>query len=757
MMQSNPEARANRRAVTVADSIQMTRFGDPSYTDGASARGIVAKFSPNGAQFVVILKRGNLQDNTNEYSLVLFRAAEAFQSPTPRTLVSMSSSSNRPAIHNVVWLDDNDTLLFLGEHPGETSQLYSLQCSSKQITKLTNHKTNLTSFVATPSGDEIVYVAENQVSSLINNSVSRNGFNVTNEWLSDLIRGNSGGGETGEHSLFIRQAGIRPDIEIQLEGRMVYADEHTMALSPDGAHLLIQTEASHISKMWNQYEDQFLQIMRHQSAKRGSPTNIWQYELVDTRTGASAVMFDAPIPAKGSEMAWSPDGKSVVVSNMYLPLNVTDSQELKRRKTHKFLVEFICLAHQFLILSEKDLRLTSWDQKTNVVICDVGRIDSINGKDTPKTYFRKNGGSWSRVSAAEEARTSSLPDIVLEESMNAPPRIVAIDHNGGRKAVLRDLNPQFRDLAFAKVEEISWKNPLGREEIGGLYWPVGYIAGRKYPLVIQTHGWIPGQFWMDGPWTTAFAAQPLAGKGFFVLQMGEDSAQRLTDTPEEAPSAVAAYESAIDYLDGRGLIDRNFVGIIGFSRTCYYVTHMLAFSKYRIAAAVIADGVDVDYFQYFASSNADPAQSAEVQALNGGAPFGGALSAWTKRVSAFHMDQVHTPLRIQALSGPGALLQEWNWFSGLYELGKPVEMVYLPNGAHILEKPWERMVSQQGDVDWFCFWLKGEEDPDPAKAGQYKRWRELRGLTRPAASSVGPSSISAPEILPSIHRSHMQG
>jgi hypothetical protein len=29
-------------------------------------------------------------------------------------------------------------------------------------------------------------------------------------------------------------------------------------------------------------------------------------------------------------------------------------------------------------------------------------------------------------------------------------------------------------------------------------------------------------------------------------------------------------------------------------------------------------------------------------------------------------------------------------------------------------------------VDWFCFWLKGEEDPDPAKASQYARWRELR-------------------------------
>jgi len=29
-------------------------------------------------------------------------------------------------------------------------------------------------------------------------------------------------------------------------------------------------------------------------------------------------------------------------------------------------------------------------------------------------------------------------------------------------------------------------------------------------------------------------------------------------------------------------------------------------------------------------------------------------------------------------------------------------------------------------VDWFSFWLKGEEDPDPAKAEQYKRWRKLR-------------------------------
>jgi len=40
------------------------------------------------------------------------------------------------------------------------------------------------------------------------------------------------------------------------------------------------------------------------------------------------------------------------------------------------------------------------------------------------------------------------------------------------------------------------------------------------------------------------------------------------------------------------------------------------------------------------------------------------------------------------------------------------------------------MTSQQGAVDWLSFWLKGEEDPDPAKAEQYKRWHELRKLQK---------------------------
>jgi hypothetical protein len=731
--QSAAVAGLTKRPVTVADSIQMTRLGDPIYTDGGSSKGIVAKFSPDGKRFVVILKKGNIEANTNEYSLILFQTAEVFQSPQPQVLVSLASSSNRPAINNVLWLDDNDTILFLGERPGEQTQLYSLKVSSKELAKLTGHATSLTSFVTTASGEVMVYGSENPVATFLTESVARKGLAVTNESLTDLIRGSYGGPESDDRSLWIKRLGKDSETKITTQGRILDDPSYEQSLSPDGAHLLIRTEAAQVSSTWSEYEyeDQFLKAYARHPAANGRHTGILQYELVDTVTGVSQVLIDTPIPDLGSEVAWSLDSKSVVVSNAYLPLDVDDPAERALRKTHTFLVEFnIPSRRQFVKISDEDLRLLSWDPKTGYVACDVGRIDSFNGKATPKAYFRKSGETWSRSSTREQTGVPSLPDIVLDEGMTTPPRIVAIDSPTGRKSVLMDLNPQFENLTLARVEEIAWKDSHGIEMKGGLYWPPAYVAGKKYPLILQTHAWDPDRFWMDGPWPTAFAAQALAGKGFFVLQV-PDPDWHILETPKEAPTAMAAYESAIGYVDRRGLIDRNRVGITGFSRTYWYVTYTLTHSKRHFAAAAIADGNDGSYFQYMAYPGFAPGY----EQVFGGPPYGKSRSQWLKQSPAFLMDKIETPLRIQTLY-PISLLIDWHWWSGLFRLGKAVEMIYIPEGTHILEKPWERMTSQQGNVDWFCFWLKGEEDPDPAKAEQYRRWRDLRSLGGQTASTV---------------------
>jgi hypothetical protein len=719
-------ASLTKRPVTVADSIQMTRLGDPSYSGNAPSKGIVAKFSPDGKHFVVILKKGNLEANTVEYSLVLFQTSEVFQSPAPQVLFSLASSSNRPAINNAVWLDDNDTILFLGESRGEQTALYSLKCASKELRKLTNSSTNLTSFATTSREDEIVFTAKAPVSSFLTDSVSRKGIVVTSEWVTDLIKGSYGGGEYDDDILFSKRLGGEADTRLRISGR-IGSSPPAMALSPDGAYLLLQTMATHVSKTWSQYEDKFLQAAIRSTGPQGSPTDVYQYEMVDTHTGTSQVLFDAPIGIFGSEMAWSPDSKSVVVSDVYLPLDIDDPVEQALRRAHTFLAEFKIPGRELVKISHEDLKLVTWNPKTGYVTCDAGRLESLQGKTTPKAYFRKDGETWSKVSAQEQTAETPLPDIVLDEGMNAPPRIFAIDPSTGKRSLLMDLNPQFENLALARVEEIAWKAGHGTELKGGLYWPPDYVPGKKYPLVIQTHGWISERFWMDGPFTTGFAAQALASKGFFVLQVGEAGDWHISDTPKEVRLATAGYESAIDYLDHKGLINRNRVGMTGFSRTFWYVTYMLTHSKRPLAAAAIADGVDFGYFQYMVASNANPGLRASFEDVNGGPPFGKGLLGWLKKSPAFLMDKIRTPLRIQTL-GPTSLLAEWGWYTGLLALGKPVELTYIPEGTHLLEKPWDRMILQQGNVDWFCFWLKGEEDPDPAKAEQYTRWRALRRL-----------------------------
>ena len=198
---------------------------------------------------------------------------------------------------------------------------------------------------------------------------------------------------------------------------------------------------------------------------------------------------------------------------------------------------------------------------------------------------------------------------------------------------------------------------------------------------------------------------------------------------------MAVYDSAIDFLAHKGLIDRDHVGIIGFSRTYWYVTYTLTHSKHHFAAAAVTDGVDYSYFQYMAFANSYQTWAGEFDRVNGAPPFGKGLLKWLKVSPAFLMDKIETPLRIQTL-GPGSLLGDWHWFSGLATLGKPVEMIYMPDGRHVLEKPWDRMISQQGNVDWFCFWLKGEEDPDPSKSEQYKRWHNLRALSAQGSATI---------------------
>ncbi len=109
----------------------------------------------------------------------------------------------------------------------------------------------------------------------------------------------------------------------------------------------------------------------------------------------------------------------------------------------------------------------------------------------------------------------------------------------------------------------------------------------------------------------------------------------------------------------------------------------------------------------------------------------------------FNMDKVDAPLQVVA-SGRFSLLTMWGAYAALRIRNKPVDLIMLRGGTHIMTNPAERLASQMGTIDWMRYWLQNYEDPDPNKAKQYARWGELRKLQEADRSQHAKESGAAP-------------
>jgi dipeptidyl aminopeptidase/acylaminoacyl peptidase len=710
-----------KRSATVTDLVSMVKPGDPIYDATFLGKNIadkIALFSPNQEKFIVLLKKGVIQNNTNQYSILLWRTAEVFTASTPDVVFTLSSSSNDPAIAGLQWLD-NDTIAFIGKQLGQPAQAFTLNVRERVPKKLTNHDTNLIWCGVDRSGRHISYIAEDPAQTLFNDMTSRRGLVVSDERIEDLITGQRSA-DAGYRHLFIQNNGS-PAREVPIPVDAYDGASNVPIVSPDGRMVAVLGVPAEIPSAWAEYKDPNIRKEAVRKLSSHERTYLKRWIVVNMDTGASRVLLNAPVLDGDCHLIWSPTSDSVIITNTNLPLEGSSGQEREARRSTKYTVEVGIATGEITTIIDHVLGATALEAGSAGLVLR-------SHDDDPKTtdreiMFRKIGDRWERSAARIK---NMAPQIVLKEDMNSPERIVAIDPSTNRESLLLDLNPQFKDLIFGRVEEIHWKTADGRDKKGGLYYPVHYVPGKRYPLVIQTHGWSSDRFLIDGPFPTAFAAQALAGKDIVVLQTEMDIVE-VANTTREGPAEEARYEGAVDYLDGIGLIDRNQVGLIGFSRSCYHVKYTLTHSKYHFAAASVTDGIDAGYLQYMVRAVTKGSFVDDIDDLNGGPPFGKGLQSWWQRSPGFNVDKVQTPVLIVALA-PGNVVGEWEWLAALHLLNKPVEMVEMRDGKHLLQKPWERLISLQGTVDWFAFWLKGEEDPDPAKASQYERWRHLRDL-----------------------------
>ena len=722
-------AQQTRRPFTIADEIGLTLFGSP---DGGKPE---LHFSPDGKYLAVWVERGRIDLNSVEDSLRFYRSQdiEAFlgQSthlpiPVPVSVVTLSTANDGPIIHVWRWLKDSSGVAFL-ERTAGGNQLVATHLRTKMIEPLTSKMENVKSFdildrrnyaytVVDPAEREKVQ-AERQTPAIVGTGKSL--FQLLFPDDPKVVRSLL----SPRTHLWAIVGGKR--FEVKRDGAPLDL-EGDFALSPDGASLVTTLPAPTIPSSWEMlypppltsYPDHDRQ---HYLIRAG--TSAHQYVRIDLRTGSVEALTDAPVSSDagwwaGGSPSWSTDGRAILLPGTFIMSK--DQGPSRPCVAVVDLSSNTCTCVEMLKGHTESGVEQGYHRVDRAQFADGDRqrviVTFVNHKDQSieQTEYRlATDGTWQVVggSRAEPDAQYEHLEVTIEQGLNDPPILIAKNKQTSR--VIWDPNPFIKDVDLGQASVYTWHDREGREQRGGLFKPSNFRAGQLYPLVIQTHGFAESEFRPSGVFPTAFAARALAAVGIVVLQIEEGVS--LADAFGGTLRRLRLRQAAVKQLLSDGLVDPNEIGIVGFSRTCFYVLDALTSGSIRFKAASISDGFLVSYPQYMLSVGTANGVVGEADSMIGAKPFGEGLQQWLKRSPGFNLDKITAPLLVVGI-GPGSLLAMWEPYAGLRDLQKPVDLVMLNSDEHVLTNPAVRLASQGGSVDWFRFWLKGEEDPDPAKA-----------------------------------------
>jgi len=347
---------------------------------------------------------------------------------------------------------------------------------------------------------------------------------------------------------------------------------------------------------------------------------------------------------------------------------------------------------------------------------ELGKV-SADGSNF-QIVFRAAGAEYFSAFSPDKSRRYFAG---LLENNVSPPQIALLDSMTGHVRMLVDLNPSFQSLTRSPAERIEGTNRFGQTWYGYLVKPLGYTPGTRYPLIVTTYR--SGDYFLRGASGDQNPIQVYAAKGFAVLCFDTGRPRNIRpgnfeDKLLDWSGPTASIEAAIDQLNERGVIDSERVGIAGFSHgeeiAGYAVLH-----TNRFRAAIGAALYDPCFYFIGGSDWWNAFKNVGL----GGWPEGEAKSKWNEIDMPAHADRIHTAI-LENTSDTEFLIY-LPLYRSLVDLGKPVELYIYPQELHVRNQPRHRLEVYERNLDWFLFWLKGEQSPDANKGQQYLRWKHL--------------------------------
>src|SRR5271165_376961 len=257
---------------------------------------------------------------------------------------------------------------------------------------------------------------------------------------------------------------------------------------------------------------------------------------------------------------------------------------------------------------------------------------------------------------------------------------------------LTDYNAAIDARAQSKVQNIAWTGPDGFSESGVLFYPPSYVAGKKYPLVLQIHGGPTESSiasWRDTDWPGL--PQYIAAHGYLVFSPnyrgsdGQGNAYQIAIFNDAGDGPGRDVMAGVEAVKALGIIDENRMAVSGWSyggfMTQWLITH------YPVWKAAVAGAGPADAFVDYATSD----YNVLGRFYFGGSPWDSAalLQAYRDQSPLSYVAKVTAPTLLLHDSGDVRVpvIHSYEFYHGLKDSHLPVTFVVYPVSGHYPNDP----------------------------------------------------------------------
>jgi dipeptidyl aminopeptidase/acylaminoacyl peptidase len=346
-----------------------------------------------------------------------------------------------------------------------------------------------------------------------------------------------------------------------------------------------------------------------------------------------------------------------------------------------------------------------------------------------------------RVRVLVKARDGDVFAYVVEAFDDSPDYMVSGPALSDARPVTAT-NPQQQKYAWGRAELVEYKNARGERTLGALFYPAGYEAGKRYPMVVYMYELLSDTLhnYISPSARAPYNAGVFTSQGYFFF------APDIVFRPREpGVSVVEAVVPGVRTVLQKAAVDPARVGIVGHSwggfDTVYLATHTDVFAA-AIAGAPITNLVS-NYGNHHWSQGIAETDHIETGQQRMEVPLWEDLPAYIRNSAVFRAHTMKTPLLVAFGENDGTVF--WHQGVELYNIarraGRPVVLLTYAAEDHGLRKRVNQIDYQQRILQWFGHYLKGEPAPAWIERGvpALERERELKkAKPAPAKPTTSP-------------------